>query len=142
MGTRRHGCSVNHSSRILFVESRQIQESRNTVHVERKQLIWTARKADSDDGGSGEMLIVLPRGERKAGEQLVLAENDVRSCVPCSVDRAVDPYDAFGHKSELPEIPANVLGNKLVTPHAESAERRVWMAHENIVDRSTNHDKS
>jgi len=62
--------------------------------------------------------------------------------VPCSVDCAVDPYDAFGHKSELPEIPANVLGNKLVTPHAESAERRVWMAHENIVDRSTNHDKS
>jgi hypothetical protein len=56
---------------------------------------------------------------------------------PCSVDRAVDPYDAFSRESELPEIPPNVLGNKFVTPHAERAERRLWMVHENIVDRST-----
>jgi len=133
---------VNHSSRIVVVESRQIQASRNTVQVEWKELVRAARKADSDDGGSGEVLIVLPSGEGKAGEKLVLAENDVRSCMLCSVDRAVDPYDAFSHKSELPEIPANVLGNKLVTPHAERAERRLRMTHENIVDRCANHDKS
>ena len=88
------------------------------------------------------MLIVLPRGERKAGEQLVLAENDVWRGLSCSIDRAFNTYDAFRNKPECPEIAANMLGHKLVTPHAESAERRILMAHENIVGTCADWDKS
>ena len=88
------------------------------------------------------MLIALPRGERKAGEQLVLAENDVWRSASCSINRAFYSYDTFSRKTELPEIPANVLGHKFVTPHAESAERRMVMAHENIVGTCADSDKS
>jgi hypothetical protein len=59
-----------------------------------------------------------------------------------SIYRAFNSYDAFCRKSELPEISANVLGHKLVTPHAKSAERRMCMAHENIVGTCADRDKS
>ena len=141
---RARGCcsGIDYALRILGVESGKIEKSRNAVHVQSGHLVRAACEADSNHSGSREPLIILPSRKRKAGEQVVLAENDVRNSVSCSIDRTLNSYDAFCRQSELREISANVLGHKLVTPHAESAERRIYLAHDNIVGTYADWDKS
>jgi hypothetical protein len=138
----RGGCRcIDHSPCILGIEGGQIEKSRNTIHIQREHLARAACQADADHCRSREPFIVLPNRERETGEQIVLAENDVWSSVSRGIDRTFNSYDAFSSKPERSEIPADVLGHKLVTPHAESVERRFLMAHENIVGTCTNSDK-
>lgn len=66
-------------------------------------LVGSSREAHRDDRHARQERILLPRLERDRGQEIVVAEHDVRSLTMSHIDGVGDPNDTLGVDAELCE---------------------------------------
>src|SRR6266581_5475304 len=109
---RTPGSGAQNLERGRLLERREIEESGNSVHVKKVQLLRMSRETDRDDGSVREKRIVLPFLERERREHVVVADHDVGRDLTDYLGGRIEA-DGIGRlDAQLGEIASDVLAQK------------------------------
>ena len=118
---------MKHAMRILGREEREIQESSDSVRVQRVHLPRRTRETHRDEWRAPKDVIALPAIQWKRREQLVLAHHHVRRALARALDGFTDADGGSRIHADLGEIPREMLGDESVARDTQ----RVEMCHAN-----------
>ena len=120
---------MNQPQRTLDVESREVEKPGNAAEIGCHDFIRPLRETHANHRCAGETLVIFPDGDRIAGEQLMLTQNDVGRDVLCSIDCSIDADNRFRDQPVLAKKPGDVLRDIMVLAHAQGVKPLTIFAH-------------
>ena len=107
---------------FLVGQGRQIQKTGDAVDVEKVYLARPPRQADGEDGKARQQLVGFPRTDRKSGEEIIFADDDVWAPLTRARRAFAETDGGHGQCTNAREESRDVLADIDVSCNAENEQ--------------------
>ena len=107
---------------FLVGQGRQIEKAGDAVDIEKVYFARPPREADGEDGKARQQVVALPRTDRKSGEEIVFADDHVRSPLARMRGAFAETDGGLGQRTNAREESRDVLADIDVSCNAENEQ--------------------